>query len=98
MNTITGVSRIRHTSTDCAGKLWLAGRLYPAARGAAATLAGPALAAGAALVAVALAPGDAWAGILGTAGLGACAAVLLRALSPEERRALRQPRTLLRMA
>lgn len=86
------------TATDCAGKLWLAGRLYPAARGAARDLAGPALAAAAALVAVAAAPDAAWATGLGLFGLAACAAALLGGLSPAERQALRHPRALLRAA
>jgi O-antigen/teichoic acid export membrane protein len=85
-------------AADCAGKLVLAGWLYPAARTAARALAVPALLAGAALAAVALAPSTGAAAGLGCAGLAACGLALLRALSAEERRALRHPRAMLRAA
>jgi O-antigen/teichoic acid export membrane protein len=85
-------------AADCAGKLALAGWLYPAARAASRALAPPAVLAGSALAMVAAAPTTGLAVALGGAGLAACGATLLRALSAEERRALRHPRSMLRAA
>jgi O-antigen/teichoic acid export membrane protein len=85
-------------AADFGGKLWLAGRLCPAAAGAARALAVPALFAGAALGAVVLAATPAAVAAIGSVGLLVCAWALLRALSPEERRALRDPRSMLRPA
>ena len=88
---------------DCAGKLVIAGRLFPAAGDAAGVLALPLAAGGLGTAAAALAGhlGAAWP----TAGLGALAlagfaALALRSLSAEERRGLlhllRHPRAALR--
>ncbi|MCU0889093.1 MAG: polysaccharide biosynthesis C-terminal domain-containing protein, partial [Rubritepida sp.] len=76
-------------AADCAGKFWLAARLYPAAAPAARGLAPGLLAAGLTLAVTALAPEGAWS--WGAAGLGLIAAVALtlRALTAEERQALR---------
>jgi O-antigen/teichoic acid export membrane protein len=90
-------------AVDCGGKLVIAGRLYPAARGAARLLA-PALATGGlgtAALAIAGQGGAGWpAALLGLLALGGFAALALRSLAPEERRALaallRHPRRALR--
>lgn len=88
-------------AVDCAGKLVLAGRLYPPAAALAGHLALPLLAGGGGVAAVALADGFGapWAVVagLGVLALAGFAALALRALPAEVRRALlRHPRALLR--
>lgn len=93
-------------TVDCAGKLALAARLYPAAGGAARRLAAPLAGGGAAALAVALAAGlgAGWPVVLalGLAGAGLFALLALRTLDAAERRSLgrllRHPRAALRPA
>lgn len=79
-------------AADAWGKLYFAARLYAPARAAARGLVPPMLGAGAVLVALAVAPG--WTAIAMVFALGglALAILLWRALTPEERHALRHPR------
>ena len=74
---------------DCAGKLALAARFYPAAAGAARQVAAPLLAGGLGLLA--LLPFSAWPALAaaGTAALVGFAALAFRALAAEERRGIR---------
>ena len=93
-------------AVDCAGKLAIVARLYPAAAPAARGLAAPLAGGGAGVLAVALAGsvGAGWPVILalGLAGGGLGLALALRALSAAERRdlvhLLRHPRAALRPA
>ena len=79
-------------AADCAGKAWLAARLYPAARPVVRALLPGLAVAGAALALTAAAPTRPLAAAAATLGLGLAALLLARLLSPEERRALRHPR------
>ena len=90
-------------AVDCAGKLVIAGRLFPAARDAGRVLAAPLAAGGAGIASVALAGqiGAAWSALaLGLLALAGFAALALRSLLAEERRSLihllRHPRAALR--
>jgi O-antigen/teichoic acid export membrane protein len=84
-------------ATDCAGKLWLAARLYRPAAEAARGLAPPLAVAGAGLAALLAMPSLPW--LLGGAALvlAAFTLVALRALPAEDRAMLRNPRALLRL-
>jgi len=76
-------------AADCAGKLWLAGRLYPAATASARQMALPLILSAVALAAMVLAPDWRWAAALGLAGFVMVLVVMLRVLTAEERRALK---------
>ncbi len=79
-------------AVDALGKLYFAARLYPPAAVAARGLMPPMLGAGMVLVALALAPGWDWKAAVFGLGSVALAALLWRALLPDERHALRHPR------
>lgn len=90
-------------AADCAGKFWLAGWLYPAARRSARQFAWPLGLSALALAAMILAPDARWAAGLALLGFGIVIAAMLRVLTAEERVALRpllrrpwQARSLLR--
>jgi O-antigen/teichoic acid export membrane protein len=87
-------------ATDCAGKLALAGWLYPAAREAAHRLAVPLLTAGGGLVLLLAMPGLPALAVAGTLALVAFLAAAFRTLDPAERGRIgtlaRHPTTLLR--
>lgn len=79
-------------AADCAGKSWLAARLYPAARPVVRALLPGLLAAGLALALAAAAPTRALSAAAAIAGLALAGLLLSRLLSAEERRAFRHPR------
>lgn len=79
-------------AVDALGKLIFAARLFPPAAVAARGLMPPLLGAGLVLVALALAPGWGWKAAVFALGSVALAALLWRALLPDERHALRHPR------
>jgi len=74
---------------DCAGKLWLAGRLYPAARASARQMVLPLGLSAVALVAMLFAPDWRWAAAIAAPGFLAVMAALLRVLTAEERASLK---------
>lgn len=76
-------------AVDALGKLWLAGRLYPAVREAAARLLPPLALAAGALALLPAVPGLAPAVLLGLAGLAGFGLLALRGLEPEEKARLR---------
>ena len=76
-------------AADCAGKLYLAGRLYPAAADSARQLRWPLALAGVALMAMVLAPEWRSAAAIAALGFTAVLASLLRVLTAEERATLR---------
>ncbi|RAI60310.1 oligosaccharide flippase family protein [Roseicella frigidaeris] len=74
---------------DALGKLWLAGRLYPAVRRAVATLLPPLAAAGCCLALLPVLPRATAAPLLALAGLAGFGLLALRALEPAEKARLR---------
>jgi O-antigen/teichoic acid export membrane protein len=85
-------------AADCLGRMWLAARLYPASREASRQLLLP-LGAGALGIAVtALMPGLGAVIAAGCIGFAVFAGLAVRALAPEERAGLRNPRLLLKGA
>lgn len=74
---------------DCAGKFWLAGRLYPAAHDSARQFALPLALSALALAAMVLAPDARWAAALALPGFVLVIAAMLRVLTAEERCALK---------
>ncbi|MDB5416520.1 MAG: hypothetical protein JWR10_4855 [Rubritepida sp.] len=74
---------------DCAGKLWLAGRLYPAARESTRQLVLPLILAGIALAATVATPDWRWAMATALPGFLAVVLATLRVLTPAERTALK---------
>jgi O-antigen/teichoic acid export membrane protein len=74
---------------DCAGKFWLAARLYPAASGSAREFALPLGLSALALGALVLAPDWRWAAALALPGFALVLAAMLRVLTREERAALK---------
>ncbi|WP_431302560.1 oligosaccharide flippase family protein [Sediminicoccus sp. BL-A-41-H5] len=76
-------------AADCAGKFWLAGRLYPAAAMSARQFAWPLGLSALALAAMVLAPDWRWAAGLALGGFTVVVAAMLRILTAEERATLK---------